>query len=587
METLQNAYRDDDDDDVSEEMIPSPNPNLISDLDPNPPTTSSTAEPVIVPSTVASANSEPKPEPEPEPDVEPMVVKSTDNSATKAEQEDLTEALGSEAAEMAKALSSKVTGMAEALGSEDVVMAEALGSEAGEKSNPCEMTEVLGLEACGMAEGGSDASGMENALGKTTTDILGSETALIEESLGSERIGKVEALGLEASGKVEALAVEEMSSDSISESEHKNNNNNVVEIHESFEMKKSEGEDIEEEEEEEDDDETTMETPASKKQKSPTLDHLDAAINDNAGKKSSKKKSKSKSNSVWTKPTSRKGKKKAKNGGNNNNNNQSPPKAENEVLVTPMPRLPDKNDDNPEAKICLSKVCKAEKVELSEDRLSAGSCKGYRMVRATRGVSEGAWYFEIKVVHLGDSGHTRLGWSNERGDLQAPVGYDGNSFGYRDIDGSKVHKALREKYGEEGYKQGDVIGFYINLPEGESFAPKGPHLVLYKGQKYVCASNIKEDPPKCVPGSEILFFKNGVCQGVAFKDLYGGRYYPAASMYTLPNQPNCVVKFNFGPDFECFPADFEGRPVPRPMVEVSYHGYEDRVENGVLDENKQ
>ena len=88
-------------------------------------------------------------------------------------------------------------------------------------------------------------------------------------------------------------------------------------------------------------------------------------------------------------------------------------------------------------------------------------------------------------------------------------------------------------------------------------------------------------------GSEISFFKNGVCQGVAFKDLYGGRYYPAASMYTLPHQPNCVVKFNFGPDFECFPEEFGGRPLPRPMVEVPYHGFDNRVENGVSNEKKQ
>lgn len=88
----------------------------------------------------------------------------------------------------------------------------------------------------------------------------------------------------------------------------------------------------------------------------------------------------------------------------------------------------------------------------------------------------------------------------------------------------------------------------------------------------------------CCAGSEISFFKNGVCQGVAFKDLYGGRYYPAASMYTLPHQPNCVVKFNFGPDFEFFPEDFNERPVPRPMVEVPYHGFENRAENGVSNE---
>ncbi|CAN1189409.1 Protein TRAUCO [Linum perenne] len=295
-----------------------------------------------------------------------------------------------------------------------------------------------------------------------------------------------------------------------------------------------------------------------------------------AAKKKSKKKT---NNNVWSTRSTRKGKKKTK-------PNPQNTAATDTVLITPVPRFPDKNDDSPEMKICLSKVYKAEKVELSEDRMSAGSTKGYRMVRATRGVCEGAWYFEMKVESLGETGHTRLGWCTEKGDLQAPVGYDGNSFGYRDIDGSKIHKALREKYGEEGYKEGDVIGFYISLPDGEAYAPKPPRLVWYKGQRYLCAPDAKEDPPKIIPGSEISFFKNGVCQGVAFKDLYGGRYYPAASMYTLPNQPNCLVRFNFGPDFEFFPADFGDRPMPRPMIEVPYHGFDARVENGTPTEKK-
>ncbi|KAJ7012834.1 hypothetical protein D5086_002319 [Populus alba] len=293
-----------------------------------------------------------------------------------------------------------------------------------------------------------------------------------------------------------------------------------------------------------------------------------------------KKKSKKKNNNnVWVTRSTRKGKKKTK------QNPQNTP-SEDTVLISPVPRFPDKTDDTPALKICLSKVYKAEKAELSEDRMSAGSTKGYRMVRATRGVCEGAWYFEIKVVSLGETGHTRLGWSTEKGDLQAPVGYDGNSFGYRDIDGSKVHKALREKYGEEGYKEGDVVGIYINLPEGQLYTPKPAHLVWYKGQRYVCAPDAKEDPPKIVPGSEISFFKNGVCQGVAFKDLFGGLYYPAASMYTLPSQPNCVVKFNFGPEFEFFPEDFGGLPVPKPMIDVPYHGFDNRAENGVTEEKK-
>ncbi|CAN4119860.1 unnamed protein product [Withania somnifera] len=327
----------------------------------------------------------------------------------------------------------------------------------------------------------------------------------------------------------------------------------------------------------------------------PTTEVVGKATASSISKKAkSKYKKKNNNNNLWTKSSSRKGKKKNKNNNNQSNQKSNGKKngvvpaqeAEDKVYITPVPRFPDKNDDSPDMKICLSKVYKAEKVDVSEDRLTAGSTKGYRMVRATRGVLEGAWYFEIKVVKLGETGHTRLGWSTDKGDLQAPVGYDGSSFGYRDIDGSKIHKALREKYGEEGYGEGDVIGCYINLPEGGQYAPKPPRLVWYKGQRYMCASDPKEDPPKIIPGSEVSFFKNGVCQGVAFKDLYGGRYYPAASMYTLPEQPNCIVKFNFGPDFECFPEDFAGRCVPKPMVEVPYHGFDGRVENGVSNEQK-
>ncbi|XP_020100253.1 protein TRAUCO [Ananas comosus] len=296
---------------------------------------------------------------------------------------------------------------------------------------------------------------------------------------------------------------------------------------------------------------------------------------------SASKKPKKKSNNVWTKSTSRKGKKKSK---------PSPhaPAPEDTVLMTPMPRgFPDRSDDSPDARICLSRIYKAEKVELSDDRLAAGSTKGYRMVRATRGVMDGAWFFEIRIVRLGETGHTRLGWTTDKGDLQAPVGYDGHSYGYRDIDGTKIHKALRDKYGEEAYTEGDVIGCYISLPDGEAYAPKPPHLIWYKGQRYVYSADGKDEPPKVVPGSEISFFKNGICQGVAFTDLFGGRYYPAASMYTLPNQPNCEVRFNFGPDFEFFPQDFGGRPTPRPMIEVPYHGYDCKIdgpaENGVAE----
>ncbi|GJM88031.1 hypothetical protein PR202_ga04049 [Eleusine coracana subsp. coracana] len=173
----------------------------------------------------------------------------------------------------------------------------------------------------------------------------------------------------------------------------------------------------------------------------------------------SKKSKKKGGNSVWTRPVSRKGKKKAKQpvhglalhaGASASTATRPRPSAgggEEEFLLVPAPRLAaERSDDAADQPVLLSRVFKSERVELSDDRLTAGSAKGYRMVRATRGVAAGDWYFEVKVVHLGSTGHTRLGWATNRADLQTPVGYDAYGFGYRDIDGAKVHKAWREKY---------------------------------------------------------------------------------------------------------------------------------------------
>lgn len=50
---------------------------------------------------------------------------------------------------------------------------------------------------------------------------------------------------------------------------------------------------------------------------------------------------------------------------------------------------------------------------------------------------------------------------------------------------------------------------------------------------------------KTVPGSKILFFKNGKSQGIAFENINGGAYYPAISIYK-----NATVSVNFGPSFK-------------------------------------
>ena len=99
--------------------------------------------------------------------------------------------------------------------------------------------------------------------------------------------------------------------------------------------------------------------------------------------------------------------------------------------------------------VSLSKLDKAPQIELDKTLSTATSRMGYRMVgigqqrdmilcfislchaggptaalvqaRATHGACEGTWYYELTIVHLGASGHVRLGWSTRKGELQAPV----------------------------------------------------------------------------------------------------------------------------------------------------------------------
>lgn len=70
-------------------------------------------------------------------------------------------------------------------------------------------------------------------------------------------------------------------------------------------------------------------------------------------------------------------------------------------------------------------------------------------------------------------------------------------------------------------------------------------------------------------GSEITYFKNGVCQGVAFRDIFAGEYFPAASMYTLPApEKKCSVRFNFGPKLQFPPTEWGDRSTPRLMSQA-------------------
>ncbi|KAI8834571.1 hypothetical protein BJ741DRAFT_650039 [Chytriomyces cf. hyalinus JEL632] len=184
----------------------------------------------------------------------------------------------------------------------------------------------------------------------------------------------------------------------------------------------------------------------------------------------------------------------------------------------------------------------APQMKLSPDGLTIFTEKGYRMSKATHGVYEGCWYYEVEF-HSNEKGHARVGWSQISGDLQAPCGCDVFSYSFRDSPGTLFHQSAHVKGNDAfsaGYKDGDVLGIMINLPPPNDM----DNMVrrLWKlDSSYV---QFRTKPLEKVIGSEIRYFKNGVELGTAFTDLYNGKYYPAVSSYQ-----HGTLTLNFGPNF--------------------------------------
>ncbi|XP_017287721.2 set1/Ash2 histone methyltransferase complex subunit ASH2 isoform X2 [Kryptolebias marmoratus] len=215
-------------------------------------------------------------------------------------------------------------------------------------------------------------------------------------------------------------------------------------------------------------------------------------------------------------------------------------------------------------RVLLALHDRAPQLKISDDRLTVTGEKGYSMVRASHGVRKGSWYFEVSVDDMPLETAARLGWSQPLGNLQAPLGYDKFSYSWRSKKGTRFHQSIGKHY-SSGYGQGDTLGFFIELPDGTETAKALPDtykdkaLIKFKSYLYFEEKDYVDKAEKSlkpISVSRMVFYKNGVNQGVAFENLFEGIYFPAISLYK-----SCTVSVNFGPLFKYPPKDIKYQPM--------------------------
>ncbi|XP_046806681.1 set1/Ash2 histone methyltransferase complex subunit ASH2 isoform X3 [Lucilia cuprina] len=220
---------------------------------------------------------------------------------------------------------------------------------------------------------------------------------------------------------------------------------------------------------------------------------------------------------------------------------------------------------------------RAPQLKISEDRLAVTGEKGYCMVRATHSVNRGRWYFEVTIEEMPEGSATRLGWGQEYGNLQAPLGYDKFGYSWRSRKGTRFSESHGKHY-SEAYIEGDTLGFLIDLPQEKEvdYLPntfKDRPLVKFKSHLYYEDKDKIQETLKnlrIAPGSKIEFFKNGQSQGVAFSDIYAGSYYPTISIHK-----SATVSVNFGPTFK----------YPEILTNYKAKGMYDRVEELICEQS--
>eukprot|EP00808_Paulinella_micropora_P003237 g71351.t1 len=268
----------------------------------------------------------------------------------------------------------------------------------------------------------------------------------------------------------------------------------------------------------------------------------------------------------------------------------------------------------------LSMEHRGSKLRLIGKRKVYGE-RGYRTIRAEEGKRRGDFFFELtmlepqkntKSLPFERQPHIRVGFCTDKAELEAPLGYDRFGYSYRDLLGTVFNQAKGRPYGQP-FVAGDVIGCWIHLPApqlpGDLLSSVAttptvpPPLPKGKGKK-TNKRGRQAKPPEAPPastlnpeealklqkeaqlkieqqeragilpleGSHITYFKNGVCLGKAFENVFAGTYYPAVALYM-----GAGAQFNFGPEF-AFPLRPDGSGLltekPAPVQDNKANGSE-------------
>lgn len=154
----------------------------------------------------------------------------------------------------------------------------------------------------------------------------------------------------------------------------------------------------------------------------------------------------------------------------------------------------------PPFKIRPSYFDRSNGITFNEDLNCVSTKEGWRSVRSNIGIREGKYYFEFNIINANnsiDKSHVRIGIGRKEASLEAPVGFDGYSYGLRDINGAKMtlsrpkeFMTLKNNKDDEddegkkrkkddnesidddnddnnnniGFTNNDVIGFLVDLP---------------------------------------------------------------------------------------------------------------------------